>query len=176
MIGLRQRGSDILVPPWPDLVIATGWRPGRIALWIGRQSQGLARLVGLGRRAGQIVYAARVTQAESNPRELIAAAFRELERNWSDDAAHRRFIGLCAAQGALDEAGKSYRAVRDADPARRDEATRRLNDVTNAALQQLMLARSARPERGRRMMWLMVGICGFVVIQAVLTLLRARSQ
>jgi hypothetical protein len=55
LIGLRQRASDVLVPPWPDLVIATGWRPARIALWIGRQSQGLARLVGLGRRAGQIV-------------------------------------------------------------------------------------------------------------------------
>jgi len=55
LIGLRQRASDVLGPPWPDLVIATGWRPGRIALWIGRQSQGLTRLVGLGRRAGQIV-------------------------------------------------------------------------------------------------------------------------
>ncbi|MGH6927379.1 MAG: mitochondrial fission ELM1 family protein, partial [Dongiaceae bacterium] len=55
LIGLRQRASDVLVPPWPDLVIATGWRPARIALWIGRQSQGLTRLVGLGRRAGQIV-------------------------------------------------------------------------------------------------------------------------
>lgn len=55
LIGLRQRGSDILVPPWPDLVIATGWRPARIALWIDRQSRGLTRLVGLGRRAGQIV-------------------------------------------------------------------------------------------------------------------------
>jgi len=55
LIGLRQRASDVLVPPWPDLVIATGWRPARIALWIGRQSLGLTRLVGLGRRAGQIV-------------------------------------------------------------------------------------------------------------------------
>jgi hypothetical protein len=55
LIGLRQRSSDVLVPPWPDLVIATGWRPARIALWIGRQSRGLTRLVGLGRRAGQIV-------------------------------------------------------------------------------------------------------------------------
>jgi len=54
LIGLRQRASDVLVPPWPDLIIATGWRPARIALWIGRQSRGLTRLVGLGRRAGQI--------------------------------------------------------------------------------------------------------------------------
>jgi hypothetical protein len=55
LIGLRRTASDDLAPPWPDLVIATGWRPARVALWIGRKSVGSARLVGLGRRAGQIV-------------------------------------------------------------------------------------------------------------------------
>ncbi len=55
LIGLQRAASDDLVPPWPDLVIATGWRPARVALWIGRKSAGSARLVGLGRRAGQIV-------------------------------------------------------------------------------------------------------------------------
>jgi mitochondrial fission protein ELM1 len=55
LVGLRRDRSAALQPPWPDLVIATGWRPARVGLWIGRQSQGLTRLVGLGRRAGQIV-------------------------------------------------------------------------------------------------------------------------
>jgi mitochondrial fission protein ELM1 len=55
LVGLRQANSDGLAPPWPDLIIATGWRPARVALWIGRQSEGLTRLVGMGRRAGQIV-------------------------------------------------------------------------------------------------------------------------
>jgi hypothetical protein len=108
--------------------------------------------------------------------DMVEAAFRELERNWASEDAHRRFIALCAAHGVLGEAGRRYRGVREADPARSDDAARRLQAVTAAALEQLALARSTRPTRGRRMMWLMVGICGFFVIQAVLTLLRARSQ
>jgi mitochondrial fission protein ELM1 len=54
LVGLRRRDSATLAPPWPDLVIATGWRPGRVALWIRRQSGGHTRLIGLGRCAGQI--------------------------------------------------------------------------------------------------------------------------
>jgi hypothetical protein len=117
-------------------------------------------------------------EARSAAREqdMVEAAFRELERNWASDEAHRRFIALCAAHGALSEAGRRYSGVRQADPARAEDVARRLQAVTAAALEQLALARSTRPARGRRMMWLMVGICGFFVIQAVLTLLRARSQ
>jgi mitochondrial fission protein ELM1 len=112
LIGLRQRGSDILVPPWPDLVIATGWRPGRIALWIGRQSQGLARLVGLGRRAGQIVdiFDAVVTCAHfhlpPHPRrietvlpisQVTPARLAEAGERWTDlfgDLPHPRVVLL----------------------------------------------------------------------------------
>jgi hypothetical protein len=112
----------------------------------------------------------------SEQQSMVTAAFRALERDWQSDDAHRRFIALCAAQGALGEAGRCYRGVRDGDPARSDDAARRLQQVTAAALEQLAQARSARPARGRRLMWLMVGICGFFVIQAVLTLLRARSH
>ncbi len=54
LVGLRRDRSAALEPPWPDLVIATGWRPARVALWIARQSEGRTRVVGLGRRAGQI--------------------------------------------------------------------------------------------------------------------------
>lgn len=113
---------------------------------------------------------------EARERELVETAFRELERNWVSDDAHRRFIALCAARGALGDAGRRYRHVRESDPARSDDAARRLQQVTAAALEQLARTRSARPPRSRRAMWLMVGVCGFIVIQAVLALLRARSQ
>jgi hypothetical protein len=42
-----------LAPPWPDLVIATGWRCVAAARHIGTQSGGQTRLVLLGRRAGE---------------------------------------------------------------------------------------------------------------------------
>jgi hypothetical protein len=106
----------------------------------------------------------------------VDAAWRRLQDDWASDEAHRRFISLCALQGALDDAGGRYRAVRDSDPARREQAERRLKEVIAAALEQLQLARSPRPARAGRVMWLLVGVCGFVVIQAILTLLRVRSQ
>jgi mitochondrial fission protein ELM1 len=43
-----------LTPPWPDLVIATGWHTVPIALWIRKQSRGRTRIVQLGRKGGNV--------------------------------------------------------------------------------------------------------------------------
>jgi hypothetical protein len=42
-------GKEVLRPPWPDLVIATGKRAAPVARWIKRQSGGRTKLVHLGR-------------------------------------------------------------------------------------------------------------------------------
>ena len=47
--GLDISQSDVLGPPWPNLVIAAGWRPGRVARWIQNESHGRTHLVLLGR-------------------------------------------------------------------------------------------------------------------------------
>jgi hypothetical protein len=109
-------------------------------------------------------------------RALIDAAWNKLQADWQSDEAHRRFIALCAAHGALGEAGSRYRSAREADPNREVDVERRLNAVMAAALEQLTSARTERREPHKRVMWLMVGACGFVVIYAILTLLRVRSQ
>lgn len=114
-----------------------------------------------------------MTEAE---RVLIGAAWDKLQAEWQSDEAHRRFIALCATYGALGEAGSRYRALREADPARSGEIELRQKAVMAAALAQMSGARTPRPARKNRMMWLMVGACGFVVIQAILALLRVRSQ
>ena len=41
--------SDVLGPPWPDIVITIGRRPAMAALWIRRQSAGHTRIVLFGR-------------------------------------------------------------------------------------------------------------------------------
>jgi mitochondrial fission protein ELM1 len=41
-------------PPWPDLVIASGWLPGIVARWIARRNRGGTRLILLGRKAGSL--------------------------------------------------------------------------------------------------------------------------
>jgi hypothetical protein len=106
----------------------------------------------------------------------LEAAWRKLEQDWDSDEAHRRFVAYCAQHGALDQAGRRYRQVRDANPARRDAATRRLSAVMVAALEQLSLARTPPRAARRRLVWLMVGACGFLLLQAVLALLHRRSQ
>lgn len=52
LLGLDAAKSDPLAPPWPDLVIAAGRRTAPVAEWIRARSDGKARLVMLGRKAG----------------------------------------------------------------------------------------------------------------------------
>jgi hypothetical protein len=109
-------------------------------------------------------------------RALIDAAWSKLQADWQSEDAHRRFVALCATHGALGEAGTRYRRAREADPNLNADVERRLNAVMAAALEQLTSMRTRPREPGKRVMWLMVGACGFVVIYAILTLLRVRSQ
>jgi uncharacterized protein len=47
--SLEERSRATLIPPWPDLVIATGKRTTPVALWIKQQSEGKTVVVQLGR-------------------------------------------------------------------------------------------------------------------------------
>jgi len=53
-IGLEKTRSAALTPPWPDLVITTGWRTEHVARWIKKQNQGRTRLVQMGRKGGRV--------------------------------------------------------------------------------------------------------------------------
>lgn len=53
-LGLDKTRSASLAPPWPDLVVATGWRTEHVARWIRKQSGGRTRLVQLGRKGGRV--------------------------------------------------------------------------------------------------------------------------
>jgi hypothetical protein len=94
--------------------------------------------------------------------DVVAQAASELDQRWQDDAAHRSFIALCSAHGALAEAGRYYRTVRDQDPARSREAERRLSAVLGAALAGLDAQRLARRDatkpRRSRAFWLVCGV------------------
>jgi mitochondrial fission protein ELM1 len=52
LAGIDRETQASLEPPWPDLVIAAGRRTAPVAQWIRAQSGGLARIVALGRKAG----------------------------------------------------------------------------------------------------------------------------
>ncbi|GAB3680105.1 ELM1/GtrOC1 family putative glycosyltransferase [Salinisphaera aquimarina] len=46
--------SDAIRPPWPDLIIASGWLPGLVARWVRDQNQGNTRVILMGRRGGPV--------------------------------------------------------------------------------------------------------------------------
>lgn len=46
--------SDLLAPPWPDLIITIGRRPSMAALWVREQSGGRTRIILVGKPSGYL--------------------------------------------------------------------------------------------------------------------------
>ena len=150
-------------PRWQEV-----GEPGREA---GVRARARARLRG---RCGALKTGMLLPMAESlDPFDL---AWREVEAHWTEDSAHRKFIAFCASQGALHEAGRRYRAVRDSDDARRDDAKKRIDAVLASALQSMEVLRDSRPQHTKRLQWVAVGMCVFLVLYALFSMLRARSH
>ena len=76
--------------------------------------------------------------------------------------------------GALDGAGRLDPTVSESGPGRGEETKRRI--ATGPLAGPRGDACTPPPNKVHRTMWLMVGACGLVVVYAVLTLLRVRSQ
>ena len=102
----------------------------------------------------------------------LESAWAEVESHWEDDEAHRRFIALCAMQGALPTAGQRYRLVRDADPARSERARRQIEAIMAAALANLDLTRAPRAQGRRRVVWIGYGLSLFFLLYSLLAILR----
>jgi len=54
-VCLDRETSNVLAPPWPDVVISAGRRAAPVARWIRKQSQEKAKLIQLGRKGSQAV-------------------------------------------------------------------------------------------------------------------------
>jgi len=119
-----------------------------------------------------------VDEAEVSASDPFAHAWREVEARWADDAAHRKFIAFCGAQGALAEAGRRYRTVRENDSARAEQAKKWQDAVLAAALQNMQITRvePEPPAATRYLRWLAFFISGFLIVYGVLVLLRGASQ
>lgn len=94
--ALTQEARDRIIPPWPDIVIAVGWRSVPVARWIAAQNG--ARLVHLGRpRAPLEVFDLVLT----TPQYGLPPAKNVVRLD--------RPLGLSAAPAA-DEAARAWRA------------------------------------------------------------------
>jgi mitochondrial fission protein ELM1 len=125
VLGLNKYTSSSLEPPWPDIVISTGWRPAPIARWIREQSAGKTRIIQLGRKGGgsaelfDVVITPAYYGFTPHPHrietlaplnELTEERLEEVTRRWPNlfgDAPHPRIvfvIGGSTARFTLTEA------------------------------------------------------------------------
>lgn len=106
----------------------------------------------------------------------LETAWAKVEQQWDDDAAHKAFVGLCLSLDRLAEAGRRYRQVRDDDPERRDEASRRIDALLALALQTMELTKTEAPDAAstrRKITWVAFGIMLTLIAVAVMGLLRS---
>jgi len=147
--------STPLAPPWPDLVIATGRRAAPVARWIGRQSQGLTRLVQLGRKGGNVaeefdltVTCTHFRQPRHPDREEILAPITAVTPGRLEEA-RRRWAGLFEDGPhpwvALLVGGRS--ASHDIDPATARRMAAEVAAAVSAAGGSLYIATSPRTGR-----------------------------
>lgn len=116
--------------------------------------------------------------ADLGAQDPFETAWRELERAWDNEGAHRKFIAFCAAQAALGEAGRRYRQVRETDPTRAEQAKRGSDAVLTAAMQSMQVTRrEPAPSTGARVArWAALFISVLVVVGGLLALLRRASH
>ncbi len=99
-ICLDRESSQLLVPPWPDVVISAGRRTAPVARWIRRQSQEKTKLIQLGRKGSQAVQPGDVSIAPGYcrmwPNEQRIETLAPLNRvnNQQLEAAAQEWSGL----------------------------------------------------------------------------------
>ena len=112
------------------------------------------------------------TPTAADGRVDFAGEWEIVERDWADPKAHSRFLMLCSTSHRLDEAGKRYRAVRDADPARREEATRQIDALLSLAMQSLATLKTTPTPKHPAITFVAFGVAIVIVGSAIWSMLR----
>lgn len=87
--------------------------------------------------------------------EQIEAAWQKVLEDWDDDDAHKRFIVLCESFNILHEAGSRYRAIRESEPERGDQAKKQIDRILVSAMSKLSVERSEPQKRPPRAVWIL---------------------
>jgi mitochondrial fission protein ELM1 len=53
-LAFKKTSNDSLASPWPDIVLATGWRAAAVVRWMGARSHGRTRTIELGRKGANV--------------------------------------------------------------------------------------------------------------------------
>lgn len=109
---------------------------------------------------------------ESDP---LDEAFAALLADFDNDELHKRFLALAQATGRLPDAGRRYRELKDAEPARAAAVQKRLDALLAVALADLAQRRPVRDDRPKqRLFWVALGVALFIAASAIYQLVRYR--
>jgi len=104
----------------------------------------------------------------------IDEAWARVVERWDDDEQHKLFVGLCFSLSRLPEAGRRYREVRERDPARREDAARRIDKLLTFASKTLDATKEPPPDmkRARRILFVvaLVLFCALILSSAFVLL------
>lgn len=104
--------------------------------------------------------------------DALEAAWADVEARWDAPEAHKKFLFLADQLDRLAEAGRRYRAVRDADEARRVEASKRIDELFGYAMRRIQVERTP-PSAGRsRIEWIGLGLSVVLITAALYAMVR----
>ena len=108
------------------------------------------------------------------PVDPVDEAWGQVEADWGNEEAHRKFVGVCVALGRLPDAGKRYREVRERDPERRQDAISQIDKLLALATQQLEDTRVplSTTEHKRTLQWIAFAIMMLLMAAGTWLMLR----
>ena len=113
------------------------------------------------------------TGAEGDP---IEAAWAAVEASWESAEAHKKFLVLCDTLDRLAEAGQRYRKVKDTDPARRAEASKRIDELLGFAMARVRVDKVEPAKVRSRIEWIALGVSIVLVTAAIVSMMRMLGQ
>jgi hypothetical protein len=115
------------------------------------------------------------TMADQELDVVLEAAWKQVLEGWDDPSVHERFLVLAQSTQRLAWAGARYREVKekDPDPARREEAQRRIEEILTLAVSSLRVDRSEPSRVKSRLEWIAYGVSAVLLATALLRLFRA---
>lgn len=108
----------------------------------------------------------------SSDADPVEAAWAQVEASWESAEAHKKFLVLCDSFDRLAEAGRRYRAVKDADPKRRVEAEKRIDELLGLAMVRVRVDKVEPGKVRSRVEWIALGVSIVLVSAAVVSMLR----
>jgi hypothetical protein len=113
------------------------------------------------------------SSAEGDP---IEEAWAAVEARWDSPEAHKKFLVLCDTLDRLAEAGQRYRRIKETDPARRAEASKRIDELLGFAMARVKVDKVEPAKVRSRVEWIALGVSIVLVTAAVVSMMRMLGQ